>query len=457
MPRALEQVDGSWAWVVLLAAVLTQGLTLGFPSCVGIFFTELQHDFQASNSETSWFPSILVAMLHAGGPVCSILVGRFGCRVTMMLGAMLASLGMVASSFSSTLSQLYFTAGFITGLGMSFSFLSGITVLGLYFVRRRALANALASAGASLGITLWPLLSRYLLEELGWRGSFLIFGGVLLHGCICGALLRPVDTTTSTSETTESAPPPLSKPPAQSCLATCGQAVQRYLAFDILLHNRAYCVYTVGVMCLIMGLPLPQIFLVPYAMWHGVDEHRAALLMSIIGLSNIVLRPVSGLLMGYRALARYRKYLFCLAILLNGLTNLIGAASADFRVLVAYCLLYSVSMSGIGVLIFQVLMEIVAMDRFPSALGLSTVLDGIAALISPPLAGLLLDATNNFSYLFYLSSFILVLTALFMGGSFYVLQKREQGRQSKVQGDTPKDKDTPEKQLCPENTNMTNV
>lgn len=33
----------------------------------------------------------------------------------MMLGALLASLGMVASSFSSTLGQLYFTAGFITG------------------------------------------------------------------------------------------------------------------------------------------------------------------------------------------------------------------------------------------------------------------------------------------------------------------------------------------------------
>ncbi|XP_040845368.1 monocarboxylate transporter 6 isoform X3 [Ochotona curzoniae] len=73
------------------------------------------------------------------------------------------------------------------------------------------------------------------------------------------------------------------------------------------------------------------------------------------------------------------------------------------------------------------------------------------------ITGLLLDATNNFSYLFYLSTFILVLTALFMGGSFYVLQKREQGRQSKAQGDTPKDKDTPEKQLCPENTNVTNL
>ncbi|KAF6299695.1 solute carrier family 16 member 5 [Rhinolophus ferrumequinum] len=67
MPQALERADGGWAWVVLLASMMTQGLTLGFPTCIGIFFTELQHEFQASNSETSWFPSILTAMLHAGG------------------------------------------------------------------------------------------------------------------------------------------------------------------------------------------------------------------------------------------------------------------------------------------------------------------------------------------------------------------------------------------------------
>lgn len=67
MPRALEQADGRWAWVVLLASLVTQALTVGFPSCIGVFFTDLQRDFQASNSETSWFPSIMGAMLHCGG------------------------------------------------------------------------------------------------------------------------------------------------------------------------------------------------------------------------------------------------------------------------------------------------------------------------------------------------------------------------------------------------------
>ncbi|XP_041582787.1 monocarboxylate transporter 6-like [Vulpes lagopus] len=434
MPRVPERAEGCWAWVVLLASLVTQGLTLGFPTCTGIFFTELQHEFQASNSETSWFPSILTAMLHAGGPLCSILVGRFGCRVTVMLGGALASLGMVASSFCRTLSQLYLTAGFITGLGMCFSFQSSITVLGFYFSRHRALANALASVGVSLGITLWPLLSRYLLEDLGWRGTFLVFGGVFLHCCVCGAILRPV--ATSMAPETIEGPPPPSKTPAPGCLAACGRAIQRHLAFDILRHNAGYRVFTLGVMWMILGFPLPHVFLVPYAMRNGVDEHKAALLISIIGFSNIFLRPMAGLVAGRRDFAGHRKYLFSLAALLNGLTNLVCAVSADFRVLVGYCLVYSVSMSGIGALLFQVLMDIVPMDRFSSALGLFTILESISILISPPLAGLLLDTTNNnFSYVFYMSSFFLISAALFMGGSFCALQKKErQSKQAEAEG-----------------------
>lgn len=271
------------------------------------------------------------------------------------------------------------------GLGLCFSFQSTITVLGFYFTRRRALANALASVGVSLGITLWPLLARYLLEDLGWRGTFLIFGGVFLHCCVCGAILRPV--ATGTAPETRKGPSPPPKAPAPGCLAACGQATLRYLAFDILWHNSGYRVFTLGVVWMVLGFPLPHVFLVPYAMQHGVDEHKAALLISIIGFSNIFLRPMAGLIGGRQGFASYRKHLFSLAILLNGLTNLVCTVSADFRVLVGYCLVYSVSMSVIGALFFQVLMDIVPMDQFSRALGLCTILESISILISPPMAG----------------------------------------------------------------------
>lgn len=59
--------DGGWGWVVLSATIVVMALTLAFPSCVGIFYTDLQNDFHASNSQTSWVPSIMTSVLHAGG------------------------------------------------------------------------------------------------------------------------------------------------------------------------------------------------------------------------------------------------------------------------------------------------------------------------------------------------------------------------------------------------------
>uniref|UniRef100_A0A8B9CG94 Monocarboxylate transporter 6 n=1 Tax=Anser brachyrhynchus TaxID=132585 RepID=A0A8B9CG94_9AVES len=421
--QVLDRADRGWAWMVLLAAVLLQGLTLGFPSCIGVFFTDLQHEFQASNSETSWFPSIMVAVLHGGGPLCSILVKRFGYRFAVMLGGLLSSVGMVSSSFCKSLGQLYITAGLITGLGSCFSFQAGVTALGHYFVRWQALANAMASTGVSLGFTLWPLLSQYMLDEMGWRNTFLIFGGILLNCCVCGAIMRPVQLASGSLVQ-------LPRPGEDSG--------RRYLAFDIFCQNKGYQIYTIGVTWMMMGFVLPHVYLVPYAIQNGVEERKAALLISIIGFINIFIRPLTGLLSGHRIFTGRRIYLFSLAVLLCGLSNFICIISAEFSVLIVYCVILSIAMSGIGALTFQVLMDVVEMDRFSSALGLFTVLESITLLIGPPLTGLLVDITNDFHYVFYTSSFLLISAALFMGLSFCALEKKRNLKETtKVPLDNP--------------------
>ncbi|XP_042721211.1 monocarboxylate transporter 6 [Lagopus leucura] len=431
--------DRGWAWMVLVASVVLQGLTLGFPSCIGIFFTDLQHEFQATNSETSWFPSIMVAVLHAGGPLCSILVKRFGCRFAVMVGGLLSSVGMVSSSFCKSLSQLYLTAGLIAGLGSCFSFQAGVTALGSYFVRWQTLANAVASTGVSIGFTLWPLLSQYLLDEMGWRDTFLIFGGILLNCCVCGAIMRPVKFAlgsllqfSSTGEEpgrraedaqlSNRAPSHL-KLQEQTRKITCFQVLQNYLALDIFCQNKRYQIYTIGVTWMMTGFALPHVYLVPYAIQNGLEEHRAALLISIIGFINIFMRPLTGLLSGQTIFTGRRIYLYSLAVLLYGLGNFICVISAEFSMLIFYCVIFSIAMSGIGALTFQVLMDVVEMDRFSSALGLFTILESITVLIGPPLTGLLVDATHDFRYVFYTSSFFLISASLFMALSFYALEK----------------------------------
>ncbi|KAM9639228.1 monocarboxylate transporter 6 [Harpia harpyja] len=452
---AAKPQDRGWAWMVLLAAVLLQGLTLGFPSCIGIFFTDLQREFQASNSETSWFPSIMVAVLHGGGPLCSILVKRFGCRFAVMLGGLLSGVGMVSSSFCKSISQLYLTAGLITGLGSCFSFQAGVTALGYYFVRWRTLANAMASTGVSLGFTLWPLLSQYLLDEMGWRNTFLIFGGILLNCCVSGAIMRPVQLASGSllqspkpgegperraeeAQLSNGASSPHPELQQQTRRTACFQMLQKYLAFDIFCQNKGYQIYTIGVTWMMMGFALPHVYLVPYAIQNGVEERRAALLISVIGFINIFIRPLTGLLSGHRVFTGRRIYLFSLAVLLCGLSNFICVISAEFSVLIVYCIILSIAMSGIGALTFQVLMDVVEMDRFSSALGLFTILESITLLIGPPLTGLLVDVTSDFHYVFYNSSFFLISAALFMGLSFCALEKKNKLKEaSKVPLDNP--------------------
>ncbi|XP_059720635.1 monocarboxylate transporter 6 [Haemorhous mexicanus] len=452
---AAKPQDQGWAWMVLLAAVVLQGLTLGFPCCIGVFFTDLQHEFQASNSETSWFPSIMVAVLHGGGPLCSILVKQFGCRFVVMLGGLLSGLGMVSSSFCKSISQLYLTAGLITGLGSCFSFQAGVTVLGYYFVRWRTLANAMASTGVSLGFTLWPLLSQYLLDEMGWRNTFLIFGGILLNGCVCGAIMRPIQLASGSlpqsakpeeepgsraeeAQLSNGASPHRPTLQQHTKRTKCFQVLQKYLAFDIFCQNKGYQIYTIGVTWMMMGFALPHVYLVPYAIHNGVEERKAALLISIIGFINIFIRPLTGLLSGHRVFTGRRIYLFSLAVLLCGLSNFICVISAEFSVLILYCIILSIAMSGVGALTFQVLMDVVEMDRFSSALGLFTILESTTLLIGPPLTGLLVDITSDFHYVFYNSSFFLISAALFMGLSFCALEKKNKLREaSKEHLDNP--------------------
>ncbi|XP_041829046.1 monocarboxylate transporter 6 isoform X2 [Melanotaenia boesemani] len=392
--RTVTAPDGGWGWVVLVATILVLALTLGFPSCVGIFYTDLQNEFQASNSETSWVPSIMTSVLHAGGPFCSVLVERFGCRETVMLGGVLSGLGMAASSFTHSISELYITAGVITGLGFCFSFQPAVTIMGHYFVRRRAFANAMSSTGTALGLCTLPFLGNYLHTEFGWRGSFLILGAVLLNCCVCGAVMRPLQPNKHRGQPLMNhGPPPTDQKNERkergwlrtmwSCLLA---SLSKHMAFDQFCNNPRYCVYAIGITWMMLGFVVPLVYLVPYATAHNMEPAQAAFLLSILGIVNIVVRPPVGIIFNMPWFTGRHIYVFASALLVNGLSNSICCIGPSFSVLLAYVIMYGLSMSVVGSLMFTVLMDIVEMSRFPSALGLLAVFESITLLIGPPLA-----------------------------------------------------------------------
>ncbi|XP_007572968.1 monocarboxylate transporter 6 [Poecilia formosa] len=435
---AVTAPDGGWGWAVLVATILVLAMTLGFPACVGIFYTDLQNEFHASNSETSWVPSIMTSALHAGGPFCSVLVGKLGCRPTVMLGGVLSGVGMVASSFTNSIAELYITAGVITGLGFCFSFQPAVTILGHYFVRRRAFANAMSSTGTALGLCTLPFLGNYLHSEFGWRGSFLILGAVLLNSCVCGAVMRPLQPKKHRGQLLMDRTPVPSEKQAkrESRLRTAWRflvaSVKEHMAFDQFLNNRHYRVFAIGITFMMLGFVVPLVYLVPYATAHGMEPSRAALLLSILGIVNIVVRPPFAIMFNMQWFKGRHVYVFASALLFNGLSNCICCIGASFLVLVAYVVMYGLSMSVVGSLMFTVLMDIVEMRRFPSALGLLAVMESITLLIGPPLAGILVDNTQQYFYVFIACSAVVASSGLFLMLSFLWLDKKE--RKASQQG-----------------------
>ncbi|XP_051273806.1 monocarboxylate transporter 6 [Dicentrarchus labrax] len=429
----VEAPDGGWGWMVLVATILVLALTLAFPSCVGIFYTDLQNEFHATNSETSWVPSIMTSVLHAGGPFCSVLVEKLGCRATVMLGGVLSGLGMAASSFTQSIGELYITAGVITGLGFCFSFQPAVTILGHYFVRRRAFANAMSSTGTALGLCTLPVLGNYLHTELGWRGSFLVLGAVLLNCCVCGAVMRPLQPPKHRGQPLMNHGPP---PPEEEGVkkkkswprtiwSFLVASMRKHMAFDQFLNNSRYCVYSIGITWMMLGFVVPLVYLVPYATANNMEQGRAALLLSILGIVNIVVRPPFGIIFNMPWFKGRHIYVFSSALLVNGLSNSICCIGPSFNVLISYVVVYGLSMSVVGSLMFTVLMDIVEMSRFPSALGLLAIMESITLLIGPPLAGVLVDRTGQYYHVFFACSAVVASSAVFLIVSFYWLDKRD--------------------------------
>uniref|UniRef100_A0AAR2IIH9 Major facilitator superfamily (MFS) profile domain-containing protein n=1 Tax=Pygocentrus nattereri TaxID=42514 RepID=A0AAR2IIH9_PYGNA len=137
--------DGGWGWAVLFGCFIITGFSYAFPKAVSVFFKELIREFGIGYSDTAWISSILLAMLYGTGPVCSVLVNRFGCRPVMMVGGLFAASGMILASFATSIIHIYLSIGVLTGLGLALNFQPSLIMLNRYFNEKRPLANGLAA------------------------------------------------------------------------------------------------------------------------------------------------------------------------------------------------------------------------------------------------------------------------------------------------------------------------
>ncbi|TRY93980.1 hypothetical protein DNTS_021131 [Danionella cerebrum] len=404
--------EGGFGWVVVLAATWCNGSIFGIQNSFGILHTMLVKESQevtdqASQFKVAWVGALAMGMIFFCSPVVSMFTDHFGCRKTAVCGAFVAFLGLLSSSFATSLSLRYFTYGILFGCGSSFAFQPSLVILGHYFRRRLGLANGVVTACSSLFSMGLPVLLKKVLSPLGLSRTFQILSIFMLVQALLALAFRPLMPHHSAA---------ISQPALESasCLQRSREKMRKYFnvrVFRIL----AYRVWAFGVATAVLGYFVPYVHMISFVKEQFKDSQREWLLLVCIGASSGVSRLLFGkigdLIPGANKI--YLQVLFTCqspqiaqivaSFILLGVLSITIPQCAVFEGLLVVFVLMGLCDGCFITIMAPIAFELVGPMQASQAIGYLLGLMAIPMTAGPPIAGLLHDHFGNYHVAFYLA------------------------------------------------------
>ncbi|KAM3960620.1 monocarboxylate transporter 9 [Aphomia sociella] len=176
--------------------------------------------------------------------------------------------------------------------------------------------------------------------------------------------------------------------------------------------NPAFLVFSISNFLLYMWYDVPYVYISDKAMQMGFDESQSSMLISIIGILNMFGEILLGWVGDFEHVNASLVYAGCM-VLCGLVTSLIplltsyaslGAASGAFGAFIAA----NYSLTSI------ILVEQITLEKFTNAYGLLLLIQGVANLIGPSLAGWIHDMTESYNLSFYLAGIFIGISGVIL-------------------------------------------
>ncbi len=251
----------------------------------------------------------------------------------------------------------------IAGIGLGFSLISAVTIIGFYFERYRAIAFSLAISGIGVGAITFPPLLSVLEEYYGWKDTFLLTGAICLNLIICGALFRPVENENKNAE-----------------------LIQNNGLYLHVFKNISYNIVCFHSILTWFGITLIYMHLPTYAISVGYNKHQVATLMSIAGVANLIGRLVFG---GLNSILTKLSpmCLYTLGLFGAGITISLCPVSNNYIWLASCSGGFGFLWSAQGPLYPEVMLSIIDLNLLSVAYGYSMFFMAIGTLSAGPISG----------------------------------------------------------------------
>jgi len=170
-----------YGYVILGLCFANMIVMRGVNGAFGVYYLALLEEFSWTRSDGATIASANFLVYAIASPLVGLAFDRFGPRLLMPFGAFLVGSGLVASSFATSLLGMYISYGIITALGQgALSFVGHNALISFWFVRRRATAIGIASMGQGVGALVMVPLTQLLIDQIGWRWTYVVTGSMLL-------------------------------------------------------------------------------------------------------------------------------------------------------------------------------------------------------------------------------------------------------------------------------------
>ncbi|KAI9894128.1 MAG: hypothetical protein M1814_003982 [Vezdaea aestivalis] len=359
---------GALEWRQVVGGHLVIQFTWGLINSFGVFMSYYEDRLHNEPSQLSWIGSTQVALIFMIAPLSGCLHDRGHARKTLAAGSFLVFFGMLMTSFGTAFAQYLLSQGVCVGIGNGLIFCTVTSLIQSHFKgsKHQNLAPTLALMGAASGGMIFPAMFDKLLPQVGFgwaiRCIASYIGVVSVVALLCFKQVR--------------------KPNKQA----------KFIDRDAL-KSVPFWTYAGSMFFVYLALFFGYYHITPYArlVVKIPREQGNFLLLTMNGVGAIG-RIISGI-----AADRWMGPLSVMLVFtsVSGLLLFIMIAVKDLAGLWAFAVIYGIFAAGVQSL-FPNALATFATDISKRGVwtGMTCFLVGIAALIGPPLEGLLVNKTG---------------------------------------------------------------
>lgn len=377
-------------WIILAAATVTYFLAGGIRFGVfGVFLKPITEQFGWSRSAVSGAASLGSMQGAIEGLVVGGLADKYGPRIVMWGGFVLATAGFILLFFVDSLWLFYLAFVPLISLGTGTVQLPGQATVGKWFIRKRSRAFAILTTGFALGgAALTPLIG-WLVSNYGWRNAALVMGFTV---CAVGMAV-----TTFMHRSPEQYGLQPDGGPAAPAAANVKRPVReqaKEVDFTLrqALATKSFWLLGMGLMLSNLAVSSMAIHSIPLLTDKGMAAQTAA---NYIGLAS--LWGMAGrLLWGWLGDFLSKRRLLAIAVIVQGLGIFALAHATSTPQIHLYAFLYGVG-QGIVPVQFAVRGEYFGRKSLGAISGTMQAFGTVGGVIGPVYAGWAYDTTRSYT------------------------------------------------------------